>query len=81
MPLEIEPEGAREKTAFRVSLPKTLEGDLRLYQKALGGEERASLNYIVVSALQKFLAHDKEFQKYRSSASGGGNGGGQASRA
>lgn len=80
MPLEIEPEGAREKTALRVALPKTLGGDLRLYQKALGGEERASLNYIIVSALQKFLARDKEFQKYRSSASGVGNGG-QASRA
>ena len=80
MPLAIEPEGAREKTALRVSLPKTLEADLRLYQKALGGEESASLNYIIVSALQKFLARDKEFQKYRSAAFAGGNGG-QASRA
>jgi hypothetical protein len=75
MPLEIQPEGAREKTALRVSLPRTLEEDLRLYQRALGGEDRASLNHIIISALYKFLARDKEFQKYRASVIGDGNGG------
>jgi hypothetical protein len=75
MPLEIQPEGAREKTALRVSLPRPLEEDLRLYQKALGGEEMASLNHIIISALHKFLARDKEFQKYRASALANGNGG------
>jgi hypothetical protein len=75
MPLEIQPEYAREKTALRVSLPKALEDDLRLYQKALGGENRASLNHIIVSALRRFLARDKEFQKYRASALAGGDGG------
>jgi hypothetical protein len=75
MPLEIQPEYAREKTALRVSLPKALEDDLRLYQKALGGESRASLNHIIVSALRRFLVRDKEFQKYRAAALAGGDGG------
>ena len=75
MPLEIQPEYAREKTALRVSLPKALEDDLRLYQKALGGESRASLNHIIVSALRRFLVRDKEFQRYRTAALAGGDGG------
>ena len=75
MALEIQPEATRERTALRVSLPKALEEDLRLYQRALGGEDRASLNHIVVSALFKFLARDKEFQRYRASVIGGRDGG------
>jgi hypothetical protein len=48
--LQIVPEVAREKTALRVSLPKALQDDLPLYQRALGGQEKASLNHIIQPA-------------------------------